>query len=73
MLAAAVVVPLAAMLLPIVLILLAVLFDVLFLGWTAFRLWHDEWAVRVGSFAHDLLLHPIRSLAHPRHPIAGSR
>ncbi len=73
MLAAAVVIPLAAMVLPIVLILLAVLVDVIFLGWSAFRMWHDEWAVRVGGFAHDLFLHPIRTLAHPHHPVPGSR
>jgi hypothetical protein len=47
---------------PIVLILLAVLVDVLFLGWYAFRMWHDEWAVRVGAF----LFRPIRGLMHPR-------
>ncbi|NUQ11296.1 MAG: hypothetical protein HUU26_03050 [Gemmatimonadaceae bacterium] len=73
MLAAAVVVPLAAMVLPIVLVLLAVLFDVLFLGWTVFRMWHDEWAVRVGAFAQDHLFHPLRSVAHPRHPVPGAR
>lgn len=73
MLAVAVVVPLAAMVLPIVLVLLAVLFDLLFLGWTAFRMWHDEWAVRVGSFAHGFLLHPIRSFGHPRHVVPGAR
>jgi hypothetical protein len=60
--AALVVIPLAAMAVPIVLILLAVLVDVLFLGWYAFRMWHDEWAVRVGAF----LFRPIRGLMHPR-------
>jgi hypothetical protein len=60
--AAAVVIPLAAMAFPIVLILLAVLFDVLFLSWYAFRMWHDEWAVRVADF----LLKPLRGLWHPK-------
>jgi hypothetical protein len=57
-----VVIPLAAMAVPIVLILLAVLFDVLFVGWWAFWMWHDEWAVRVG----ELVLRPFRRPAHPR-------
>ena len=63
--AAAVVIPLAAMALPIVLILLAVLFDALFLGWFAFRMWHDEWAVRVGEF----LFQPLRTLFHVKRPV----
>lgn len=58
--AAAVVIPLAAMALPIVLILLAVLFDVLFVGWFAFRMWHDEWAESVGEH----LFQPLRTLMH---------
>jgi|SoiMethySBSTD1v2_1073268.scaffolds.fasta_scaffold1822002_2 hypothetical protein len=66
--AALVVIPLAAMAVPIALILLAVLFDVLFVGWWAFRMWHDEWAVRVGSF----LLRPFRGWAHSR-PVPRSR
>ena len=35
-----VVVPLAAMVIPIALILLAVLADVIALGWAFYRLWH---------------------------------
>jgi hypothetical protein len=60
--AAVVVIPLAAMAIPIVLILLAVLFDALFLAWYAYRMWHDEWAVRVGAF----VLKPLRTVWHPR-------
>ena len=60
--AAMVVIPLAAMAIPIVLILLAVLFDALFLVWYAYRMWHDEWAVRVA----DLVLRPVRGLFHLR-------
>ena len=62
MAAAMVVIPLAAMIVPIVLVLLAVLFDLLFLGWYAYRMWHDEWAVRVA----DLVFRPVRGLFHPR-------
>lgn len=62
--AAAVVIPLAAMAIPIVLILLAVLIDALFLGWFLFRMWHDEWAVRVGN----AILNPLRGVMHLKHP-----
>jgi hypothetical protein len=64
---AAIVIPLAAMVVPIVLILLAVLVDVLFLGWAVLRMWHDEWAVRVGAVLTDYLVRPIRGLIswHP--------
>ncbi|HEX6944488.1 MAG TPA: hypothetical protein VF128_16295 [Gemmatimonadaceae bacterium] len=63
--AAAVVIPLAAMAVPIVLVLLAVLVDVLFLGWFAFRMWHDEWAERVG----ERIFQPLRSLLHMKPPV----
>jgi hypothetical protein len=63
--AAMVVIPLAAMALPIALILAAVLFDALFLGWWLYRMWHDEWAERVGAF----LFRPIRGLLHLKHPV----
>jgi hypothetical protein len=33
-----------------------------------FRMWHDEWAVRVG----DLVTRPFRGLWHPR-PVARTR
>ena len=65
MYAAAVVIPLAAMAIPIVLIVLAVLVDALFLGWFAYRMWHDEWAERVGH----TILQPLRGLMHPKHPV----
>lgn len=64
---AAIVIPLAAMVVPIVLILLAVLVDVLFLGWAVFRMWNDEWAVRVGAFISRHVFRPIRGLI-PGHP-----
>lgn len=70
MAAAMVVIPLAAMLIPIVLILLAVLVDVVFLGWMAFRLWHDEYGVRIGSYISSHVVDPVRSAWHPHHPIA---
>lgn len=72
MYAAAVVIPLAAMALPILLILLAVLVDVLFLGWAAARMWHDEWGVRLAAFAESHLSRLARGLV-PRHPVIGSR
>ena len=62
--AAAVVIPLVAIAIPIVLILLAVLFDALFLGWFLFRMWHDEWAERVGN----AILNPIRAFMHSKQP-----
>lgn len=64
---AAIVIPLAAMVVPIVLILLAVLIDVLFLGWAVFRMWNDEWAVRVGAFITGHSFRPIRGPI-PGHP-----
>ncbi len=67
--AAAMVIPLGAMAVPIVLILLAVLFDVLFVGWFVFRMWHDEWAERIGN----ALLSPIRGLMHLPPPVPRSR
>jgi hypothetical protein len=63
MYAAMVVIPLAAMVVPIVLVLLAVLFDIFFLGWWAFRMWHDEWAAKVG----DMVSRPFRVLWHSSH------
>lgn len=66
--AAAVVIPLAAMALPIALILLAVLVDALFLVWAAYQMWHDEWADQVGSFITARVLHPIGRLMHPGRP-----
>lgn len=62
MMSAAIVIPLAAMVVPIVLILLAVLVDALFLGWALYRMWHDEWAVRIGAVLTDYLVRPIRGL-----------
>jgi len=67
---ALVVIPLAAMVVPIALILLAVLVDVLFVGFTVFRLWHDEWGVRVGDYVGSHIFRPLRNLAHPHHPVA---
>ena len=66
MYAAAFVIPLAAMAVPIVLILLAVLIDILFVGWVVFRMWHDEWAPRITAFLGRVLA-PIRGLHLPGH------
>jgi hypothetical protein len=67
--AAAVVIPLVAIALPIVLILLAVLVDALFLGWFLYRMWHDLWAERVAN----LILTPIRGFMHVKPPIPRTR
>ena len=64
---AAIVIPLAAMAIPIVLILLAVLVDILFVGWAVFRLWHDDWAPRLAAFI-GRLVRPFRRLWEPGHP-----
>ena len=53
------------MALPIVLILLAVLVDAVFLGWYVFRMWHDEWAARIGEH----LFQPILRLMHVKQPV----
>jgi hypothetical protein len=45
--AAVLVIPLGAMVVPIVLILLAVVVDVGAVMWALYRLWHDEWSVRI--------------------------
>jgi hypothetical protein len=65
---AAIVIPLAAMVFPITLILLAVLVDILFVGWAVFRMWHDEWAARIGAFINSHVVRPIRGLI-PGHPV----
>lgn len=67
MYAAAFVIPLAAMAVPIVLILLAVLIDILFVGWVVFRMWHDEWAPRTAAFMGRVIA-PILGRHVPGHP-----
>ncbi|HEX9564967.1 MAG TPA: hypothetical protein VF981_13380 [Gemmatimonadaceae bacterium] len=57
------------MLLPIALILLAIVIDAFYLGWMAYRMWHDEWGVRVGDYMTGHVFRPIRNLAHPHHPV----
>lgn len=63
----AIVIPLAAMALPVALILLAVLVDILFVGWAVFRMWHDVWAPWLGAFI-GRLVQPLRKLRVPGHP-----
>lgn len=36
------IIPLLALLFPIVLLLIALLFDAAFVSWAAYRLWHDR-------------------------------
>jgi hypothetical protein len=57
---ALVVIPLAAMLIPIVAILVAVLVDVLFLGAILVK--------PTAAFFSDHLVRPIRHMLHPHHP-----
>jgi hypothetical protein len=37
-----IVVPLVALLIPILFLLLAVVFDAVFISWAAYRIWHDR-------------------------------
>lgn len=62
--AAIVAIPLAAMLLPIALIVVALVIDVFILGSLGYRMWHDEWSGRVGHFAHDHITGPVSRLTH---------
>jgi hypothetical protein len=59
-----VVIPLAAMVLPIALILLAVLADIAALCWVLYRLWHDEWSARVWNWAESHMMRPMKRIAH---------
>jgi hypothetical protein len=68
--AAVVAIPLAALVLPIVLILLAVLVDIAALLWALYRLWHDEWSVRVWSYARGHIVRPVKRLATGWRPAA---
>jgi hypothetical protein len=62
--AAFVVIPLAAMIVPIALILLAVLADIVALCWALYRLWHDEWSLRIWDFAEAHVFGPVKRMAH---------
>lgn len=37
-----IIIPLVALLIPILLLLMAVVFDAVFVSWAAYRLWHDR-------------------------------
>lgn len=63
--AAAVVIPLGAMAIPIVLILVAVLVDAIFFGWFLYRMWHDVWAERIGNAIGTR----VRALLHVKQPV----
>lgn len=62
--AAEFVIPLAALVLPIVLILAAVLIDIIVLTWFAYTTWRDDWGVRIGRFASDHFFWPRVARAH---------
>jgi hypothetical protein len=57
--AAAFVIPLAGLVLPIVLIFIALLIDAIAVVWYAYRLWHDEYGVRLGQFITNRMTRPV--------------
>lgn len=57
--AAPLVILLVGMALPILALILAIVFDSLVLLWLLYRLWHDEWSMR--------LWHAMRKHAHMPH------
>jgi hypothetical protein len=64
--ASLVAIPLAALVLPIALILAAVAIDIVALIWAAYRLWHDEFSIKVWQYASHHFVLPLRSFS-PRH------
>ena len=70
--AAVVVIPLAALALPIVLILSAILVDIVGAIWALYRMWHDEWSEQIGHYLGDHLVRPVARYARA-HGVAGHR
>ena len=64
--AAVIVIPLGAMAIPIALILLAVVLDVGAVVWALYRLWHDEWSVRIWHTIDTRVLHHRKHVAPAR-------
>lgn len=64
--AAVMVIPLGAMVIPIALILLAVVLDMGALVWALYRLWHDEWSVRISHVIETRVLHHRKHIAPAR-------
>ena len=60
-------IPLAAMLLPIVLLVVAVLVDIVALFWMAYSFWRDEWSGPMWRFILAHTPHPGRWLAGHLH------
>jgi len=50
--AVALIVVLAGMVIPIVLLLATLLFDVGVIAWAGYRLWHDHWSRMIGAGHH---------------------
>lgn len=50
-----IIIPLVALLIPILLLLMAVVFDAVFVSWAAYRLWHDR---EHGFFKRLIRHHP---------------
>jgi hypothetical protein len=63
--AAEFVIPFAALVIPIALILLAVIVDVVTLLWYGFSILHDEWAVPVGRYVRSHFVRPFARRARP--------
>lgn len=59
------VIPLAALVVPIGLILLAVLVDTIALLGFAYVMWRDEWAIRLAHYLGDHFVRPLRRVIRP--------
>jgi hypothetical protein len=57
--AAIVVIPLAAMFLPIVLLVVAVVVDIIALLWMGISFARSEWSPRLTAYGRALLFHPV--------------
>ena len=53
------VIVLCGLVLPIVMVLSAIVFDALVVLWALYRFWHDDWALRITrTFTHAHIPHP---------------
>jgi hypothetical protein len=47
-----IIIPLVALLIPILLLLMALVFDAVLVSWVVYRLWHDREHGRLGRLLH---------------------